>query len=241
MERQPIRLTTGGIMAIVLRRWWLVLGVPLLVLASTILFSLQQPYVGSFRAPVLIPGDTEDPGDAERPELMVLDDVPTLVRSQRFAELVREELRSSAPAAGLSRGAIQASLTASRYSRILSVEATRDDEAEALAIAEAAAVVLPAAVNKYSVPRGEAAAQTSIIDDPTVSRRYESSWELILALETVVALAVGIALAALAHALDDKLYTATDVEGTAGVPVLADLRNGRAETSRSRRAWSWRR
>ena len=237
MERRSDPLDTRRIIEIVLRRWWLVLGVPVLVLTGTILLSTQQPYVGSFRAPVMIPGDTEDPGDAERPELMVLDDVPTLIRSQRFAEMVQSEMQSSAPAAGLSWGTIQTSLDASRYSRIVKVEATRDDRSEALAIAWAAAAVLPEAVNRYSVPRGEPQAQTAIIDDPTVDRRFAGSRTLILALETLVALAVGIALAALAHAVDDRLHSNRDTEEALGLPVMVDLRDRRTERHRNRRGW----
>lgn len=224
MANPTMSLDTARILQILSRRWWLVLGVPLLALTATFFLSTQQPYVGSFQAPVLIPGDTENPGNAERPELMVLDDVPSLIRSQRFAEMVHDELQTSAPTAALSWNAIQTSLDASRYSRIVRVEATSDDRGEALAIARAAAAVLPEAVNRYSVPKGEPLAQTSIIDDPTVNRRFSSSRWLILTLETVVALAVGIALAALAHALDDRLHTEADVAEVLGVPVLANLR-----------------
>lgn len=241
MEDRSTQLDSKRIIEIVRRRWWLVLGVPVLALLGTILFSTQQPYVGSFRAPVLIPGDTEDPGNAERPELMVLDDMPTLIQSQRFAEMVRDEMQSSAPAAGLTSGAIQTSLSASRYSRIVTVNATRNDRSEALAIAKAAAVVLPEAVNRYSVPHGEAPAQTSIIDDPSVDRRFAASRPLILVLETLVAVAVGVALAALAHAIDDRLYTDTDVEEALGVPVLVDLRGHAAQELRRRPRWSRRR
>lgn len=241
MDRHPDRVDARRIVEIISRRWWLVLGVPVLALVGTVLFSTQQPYVGTFRAPVLIAGDTEDPGDAERPELMVLDDLPTLIQSQRFAEMVHDELQASAPFARLSRGAIQTSLSASRYSRIVSVEATRGDRAEALAIAEAAAAVLPKAVNRYSVAKGEPPAQTSIIDDPRVDRRFAASRPLILVLETVVALAIGIALAAFAHAIDGKLYSQRDIEEALGTPVLGDLRSSATMTSRPRRGWKWRR
>ncbi len=229
------RLDTGRILSILSRRWWLVIGLPVAAVLGTLFLSRDEPYVATFQASILIPMDTEDPGDAERPELMVGDDLPLVIGSQRFAEKVEAELDRVGGPVRMTWPEIQASIRATRYSRILRVEVTRDDGDEALAIAGAAATVLPNAVNQYAVPVGEPAARTPIIDAPSVRREFVSERPLVLAVQFVVALGVGIGLAALAHALDDRLHSGADVVATLGVPLLGDLRHDRW----SRRGDDW--
>ena len=226
-EHDDGQLDTGRILAILLRRWWLVLGLPVAAVLGTVLFTRDQPYVATFQASILIPMDTEDPGDAERPELMVGDDLPLVIGSQRFAELVEAELDRAGGPVTLAWPEIQASIRATRYSRIMRVEVTRDDGEEAMAIAAAAATVLPGAVNQFAVPVGEPPARTPIIDAPSVRREFVSERPLVLAVQFVVALGVGIGLAALAHALDDRLHSEMEVTATLGVPLLGDLRRDR--------------
>lgn len=221
------RLETGTILRILLRRWWLVLGLPVAAVLGTVIFTRDQPYIATFQASILIPMDTEDPGDAERPELMVGDDLPLVIGSQRFAELVEAELERAGGSVRLSWPEVQGAIRATRYSRILRVEVTRDDEAEALAIATAAAAVLPGAVNQFAVPAGEPPARTPIIDAPSVRREFVSERPLVLVVQFVVALGVGIGLAALAHALDDRLHSEADIVARMGVPLLGDVRRDR--------------
>ena len=47
------------VLIVLLRRWWLVVGLPLVVMVGTLLTSGGQPYVATVRATILIPGDTE--------------------------------------------------------------------------------------------------------------------------------------------------------------------------------------
>ena len=75
----------GQLMSIIRRRWWIVLLLPIVAVTATYLFQRNEPYQSTVRATVLIPGDTEDPGNSERPELMVLDDLPPFIRSHAFA------------------------------------------------------------------------------------------------------------------------------------------------------------
>ena len=213
------------VLIVMLRRWWLVVGLPLVVMVGTLALSSQQPYVATVRATVLIPGDTETPGNAERPELMVLDDAPGMVNSDAFAEAVEAQLapRYGGSGLGLDDEEIQDSLSADRYSRILTVEVRRDDAAEALAIGQAVATVLPQAVNTYLIPAGGQAATVQILDRPEEAVRDLANRRLILVVQTLVALAAGAGLAAFAAALDQKLYP-ENVEELLGLPVLADIR-----------------
>ena len=86
--------------AALLRRWWLIVALPLAVLIGSLAATSDPPYVATTRATVLIPGDTETAGDAERPELMVLDDGTSLVRSRAFAYWGMVCLRATAPGMG---------------------------------------------------------------------------------------------------------------------------------------------
>src|SRR4051795_13624844 len=75
-----------------LKRWWLVVIVPVVVLPVLVFQATTRPYQSQFRSAVLIPGDTEIPGNSERPELMVLDDLPSLIESRAFADAVSADL-----------------------------------------------------------------------------------------------------------------------------------------------------
>ena len=207
----------------VLRRWWMVMGLPLVVLVGTLATASSQPYVAGVRAAVVMPGDTEDPGNAERPELMVMDDLRPLMASAAFARDVAAEL----PARVRSRidaAAVQASLTATTKSRILTVEAERDDADDALNIARAVQQVLPTAVNQYLVSPTGQQATVNIIDPATRATRGDADRALVIVVQTVAALIAGLGIAAVAGMLDERLYTRRDVEGLLGLPVLADLR-----------------
>ncbi len=181
---------------VLLKKWWLILGLPLIVFIAMVWRSSDPPYISSFRATVLMPGDTEIPGNSERPELMILDDLPELVGSQAFAA----EVAAAMPGVGgpsISTEEIHESLSADRYSRVLTVHATNDNATNAESIAKAAASVLPAAVNQYLVADGAAAATVNVIDPPTAAAPDNEHRWLIIGIETVVAagLAIGISLA----------------------------------------------
>jgi capsular polysaccharide biosynthesis protein len=185
---------------ILLKKWWLILGLPLLVFFALVWWTSDPPFVASFRATVIMPGDTEIPGNSERPELMVLDDLPVLVESQAFAEAVVSAL----PAVGgpeLPVEEVQDSLSADRYSRVLTVEATNDDKSLAEAIAAAAESVLPDVINQYLVADGAAPATVSIIDPAGAATPDDENRWLIIGVETLVAAAAAVGLALAYHGL----------------------------------------
>ncbi|MEZ4623370.1 MAG: hypothetical protein R2843_00865 [Thermomicrobiales bacterium] len=143
-------MTIGETGQTIRRWWWLLLLLPLIGLVSGFVMTRDQQYESSFRATILIPGDTEIPGSAERPELMVMDDAPSLIESRAFAEMTWAALPDDAQAV-LAVEDVQDALSATRYSRVLTVVASREDPAQAEAIAAAVASVLPHAVNQYLV------------------------------------------------------------------------------------------
>jgi capsular polysaccharide biosynthesis protein len=213
------------LIAIARRRWWLVVLAPVVAGALLVWQSRERPYQVSLRATVLIPGDTEVPGSSERPELMVLDDLPSLVASRAFAEGVRAAM----PTTTLTVDDVQASLSGTRYSRVLTVFATRESREAAAEIAQAVAKTLPDLINRYEIPIGGAPATVQVIDppgDPTRSRPDEALKSAVLLLASVV---LGGGLALLADLIDPRLRGMDQIERAFGVPVLADLRRRRGE------------
>ncbi|MDQ2682222.1 MAG: hypothetical protein M3Y37_01710 [Chloroflexota bacterium] len=184
-HREPIDYDLWQVIAAIRRYWWLAVIVPLMVASVLVIRNLTADYQSSFRATVLLPGDTEIPGSAERPELMILDDIGPVVTSRAFAELVAAE-------ASLPIDEVDGSLSASRYSRVVTVTATSADAGIARQMAEAANVVLPDAVNQFMVAEGGTPATIRTIDSPDAPIRGEANKWTVTALATVVSLAVGI-------------------------------------------------
>lgn len=156
----------GGVLQGFRRWWWLVPAMVVVGLVAGFLLTPESQYETSFRATVLIPGDTEDSGRAERPELMVLDDLGPFVESRAFARLVAEELGGDVPVEQ-----VDGMLSGSRYSRIATVDVAGDDAERVLAVAEAAAAVFPEAVNAFLVAEGDVEATVQIIDPPLEPER----------------------------------------------------------------------
>ena len=220
-------MDTQTAVAVLLRRWWLIAALPLAVLVGSIVVTANPPYVATVRATILFPGDLETPGNAERPELMVLDDTPTLVGSRVFADAVATRVRSISPSLNLTSEDVAQALSAKRYSRVLSVQARHHSARDAMAIASAVSAVLPDAINSYLVATNAQPATVNIIDRPRRAIPDVGDRALIISIQTAVALFVGIGLAFLAASLDDRLFAGSDVEAALGLPVLADFRPAR--------------
>ncbi len=143
-------------------RWWLLVLVPLAAMALVLLMSRFEPYRTTVQATVLLPGDTEIPGNAERPELMMLDDLPTLIRSRVFAEGVLEAL----PGRGYTVEEVQSALEGSRYSRIVTVTVSGGSSEKVSDIAEAVDRQLASLVNAYLIPEEGQQATVRVINPP---------------------------------------------------------------------------
>ena len=191
-------MTLRELISVLLKRWWLVVLVPAIVLPLLLVRSRTQSYQTSFKAVVLLPGDTEIPGSSERPELMVMDDLPTLVESRVFAEAVARDL--AAKQLTLTANDIQGSVIGSRYSRALTVTVTRDSAGDAREIAESAASILPDQVNAFLVADPAEPATVNIIDPPGEPNRSRPNQTIVTIALTLLAAAVGAGIALVANA-----------------------------------------
>lgn len=178
----------GEMLSAIRRYWWIAILTPAIVLGVLVVRNLTAPYQCSFRASILLPGDTEIPGSAERPELMILDDLGPVVGSRSFAQMVAEHVGRPVDDLG-------GEFSARRYSRIATITATSDEKDTARRLADAAAQVFPEAVNRLMVAEGEQAATVLIIDPPANVQRGDSDQWRTTWLATVVGLAIGCFLA----------------------------------------------
>lgn len=166
------------------RRIWIVLAVPAVIAAVLLVRNLTADHQVSFRASILLPGDAEIPGRSERPELMILDDFQSVVTSQAFAEIVATE-------AQLPIDDVEGAFDSSRLGRVVTVTVARSDAQRAEVVAQAAAAVLPQAVNGLMIAQGAPQATVLIIDPPAEATRGDPEQWAILAIATVVGLLIG--------------------------------------------------
>lgn len=200
-------ISMGQLLSVARRRWWIIVLLPFVAVVSTYLFQRSEPYQSTVRATVLIPGDTEIPGNSERPELMVLDDLPPFLRSYAFASQVHAEL----PGSGLSIEQVQSTLDGSRYSRVVTVSITDDDIDKVEAIASAAESALPAAINAYLMPGDGQQATVRIIDPPSAPTRDRDGHRLQLLLTGALGMLIG-SLIAIAIGSRDGLPRQSETE-----------------------------
>lgn len=196
--RQPVvtdplaehSISMGQLMSVIRRRWWIVLLLPIVAVMATYLFQRNEPFQSTVRATVLIPGDTEETGNSERPELMVLDDLPPFLRSYAFAS----QVHAAMPDTDLSVEDVQATLDGSRYSRVVTVYVTSEDVARVDAIAKATESVLPEAINDYLMPADDSQQATVRIIDPpsTPTRDRDGHW-----LQLLITAALGVLIGSL--------------------------------------------
>jgi hypothetical protein len=169
-ERDVVGMTTSRDLGLALRRfWWLVLIALAISLAIGYALTPAPGYSTSFRATVLIPGDTEDTGSAERPELMVLDDLGPFVESWVFAEAVATQAGED-----IMTEDVFGMLDGSRYSRVAMVNVSGSDTAQVARVASAAAEVFPEEVNAFLVAPGDPDATVQVIDPPREPQRDQT-------------------------------------------------------------------
>lgn len=217
---------------ILVRRWWLPVGLALLVGLLTL--AMQKPwqsrpvtYSATMRfnvgiRPERIPGVyTYDRYYTMLTSEYLVDDLGEIVRSQAFAAEVSRRLDDqgiSVPA-----GAIGASTQPGKLHRILTVNVGWGDEAQLRAIAEAIAATLTGGSAEFFGQFSAEEADIRLIDPPTIGVVSRPAREqLDLPLRVLLALAAGSALAFLWHYLDDTVRERTELEGM-GLLVLGEV------------------
>jgi len=217
---------------IIRRRWWLAVGLALLVGALTLV--MQRPwqarpttYSATMRfnvgiQPERIPGVyTYDRYYTMLTSEYLVDDLGEIVRSQVFSRAVSERLadqRITVPA-----GAIGASTQPGKLHRILTVNVGWGDAAQLQAIADAIVATLTERGADFFGQFSAEEADIRLIDPPTINVVGRPAREqLDLPLRVLLALAAGIALAFLLDYLDDSVRDREELVGM-GLAVLGEI------------------
>ena len=217
---------------IIVRRWWLPVGLTLLVLVFTL--AMQRPwqakpttYSASMRfnvgiQPERVPGVyTFDRYYTMLTSEYLVDDLGEIVRSQVFAQEVSKRLAEkgiTVPA-----GAIGASTQPGKLHRILTVNVGWPKQDEIGAIAEAIVATLTESSADFFSQFSADEADIRLIDPPAVGAVGRPAREqLDLPLRLLLALFAGIALAFLADYLDTSVRDRTDLDRL-GLEVLGEV------------------
>jgi capsular polysaccharide biosynthesis protein len=211
---------------IVFRRWWLIVGLVLVVGAVsgvTYDWSPVQQYTTSFRFNVGIdpspPGDATyeyNPLDVWQTSEYLMDDLASAVRGAEFARRVAARLET--PDVNLA-----GKFGAATDHRVLTVSVLWPDAAQLGDVANAAVTVLQEEGGELVGPLGEAQPVLRLIDPPVVVPVGRSLKDkLDLPIRIGLALAVGIGAAFLIDYLDTTVRDPQEVEEL-GIPVLAKI------------------
>lgn len=218
--------------AIIMRRWWLPVGLALLV--AVLALAAQRPwqprpvsYHASMRfnvgvQPERIPGVyTYDRYYTMLTSEYLVDDLGEIVRSQAFAAAVSERLAGegiTVPA-----GAIGASTQPGKLHRILTVSINWPNENELRAVANAVAATLTGGSADFFGQFSAEEADIRLIDPPVVGiAGRPASEQLDIPLRVLLALLAGLGLAFLLDYLDRSVRDRSDVEKL-GLPILAEI------------------
>jgi capsular polysaccharide biosynthesis protein len=208
---------------IVWRRWWLVAGLVLLVLAIS-LITYEQPapvYQVTMRFAVGVEGEEpvdavsgQGRSDAWLASEYLADDLSEVLKGGDFAARIGQRVGFDVPA-----GAI----FASREHRIMTVTVTWSERGQTQAIAEAVGAAVENGGADYFPQLAGVDARAVLIDGPSISLVGRSLRDkLDLPLRLLLALVAGVGLAFLWDYLDDTIRDRTDLDSM-GVPVLGEI------------------
>jgi capsular polysaccharide biosynthesis protein len=212
------------------RRWWIIAGLALLVLAGSIVFRSQPSpmYQATMRFTIGVSPDS----DGERVTMdplysaylaseYIADDFAEILRSESFAGDVSARLAHqgiTVPA-----GAIQGFTVAEKQHRILTMQITWPDEGQLRAIAQAAMDTLEQDNAKYFKQLGAEGADVFVIDSPHITSLGVSLKDrLDIPIRVVLALLAGVGLVFLLHYVDDTIRDPQDVEEM-GLTVMGQI------------------
>ncbi len=215
---------------VVWRRWWLVVGLVLVVLGVSTVYRPQPTpmYQATMRFTIGVSPES----DSERVTMdplysaylaseYIADDFTEIVKSESFAGDVSQRLASQAIV--IPGGAIRGYTVAEKQHRILSMQITWPDEAQLRAIAEAARLTLEEENAKYFRQLGSEGAEVFVIDSPTVVPLGISLKDrLEIPIRVLLALLAGVGLAFLLHYVDDNIHDPTELEAL-GISVLGRI------------------
>lgn len=228
------------------RRWWLVIGLPVIVALISLLAPGEETVTveARLRFAIDIPRSVivegSDEGTAAKIGAALIDDIARVIPSEAFAAAVAGRLPDGVD---VSAGEIASELSATDRHRIADVWVRRTVPAESLAspdtdprgpislVAEKVVEELEENGTGWFARLGEDDIALTVIDGPSVFVVQPSlRTRLDLPLRVALALVVGIGLAFLLHALDPRLYTGSEAVAASRAAVVGRI-------PRAKRTW----
>ncbi len=212
---------------IVLRRWWIVVLLPVLVVAAS--FVLRSPAThGAIASLRLTVGIVPENGDGKfytydryyswLTAEYLADDLSEVIKSRAFADDVSKRTGGS-----VAPGQIQGATNPQKQHRLLTVTVNAATEQQAMEIANAIADTLRENGGKYFAQLSAQNAALAVIDPPALVPVGPSTREkLDLPLRALLALAAALGIAFLLDYLDDSVRATDDIEGM-GMVVLGEI------------------
>ncbi len=219
-------------LSIIQRAWWLVVGVPLLVLAVSLISFRPDPSRYRVTAKIAVTLDVIG-GNEILPDMnvynswqssqFIVDDLPAIIRSQAFASAVSQWIGQN-QGMTLDSATIQGTFDVERDHRIISLTINADSAEQAVAIAAGSVAVLQEQGLRFWNRAPADGLAVSVLDLPQTASAL-SRWPqpiTRLALRLMLAVVAGVGLTFLRHYLDRIVRERTDLEAV-GVPMLAAI------------------
>lgn len=217
-------------LSILRRAWPIVLLPPLIAGLVSLALALRQPTAYQAGARLLItqaptgaspvPLPALDDGATWATTEYILDDLPFVVRSAAFAEDVSAIM--AAEGYPLDPGAIPGALSAEVTHRAVYLTGTAAAPDTALALVRGAVAALQRGGLSYWGRAPSGGLQVAVLDPPVAAAPVAGLRDLALdvGLRILLALAAGVGLAFLLHALDDRLRSRSQAEAWTGARVI---------------------
>lgn len=214
---------------IVRRRWWVVALLPAVALVASTYLALRGPqaYCSSMKLAVgIIPEPREGQNyykyDLYYPWLSseyLADDLTEVLKSQAFAQDVSAELGYS-----IDPGLVASATRAKKTHRTIDLSICGGDPGAVAAVGEAYERVLNTRLGEYFRQLQAQNGQVRVINRPTLGRASSvGGLAAEVGLRTLLGLALGLGLAFLLHALDDRVRDRRELEQLLGLPTLAEI------------------
>jgi capsular polysaccharide biosynthesis protein len=219
-------------LAILLRRWVIIVGVPAIVLIAVIMqMATYEPvYTASAQLSVTRTPQQIDIEAFRFNEYYLylasefaIDDLVEVVRGNVFARGVHETILQN-EGIDVSPGEIQTAIVSDRRHRILRIDVESDDPERAVLIARSAALTLEEdALRFVGFELDERSAVVSIVHLPEDAESSQNRERLIWMMQLLIAAFAGVLLAFLYDSFDDSLHNEEMVREALGVDVIASI------------------
>jgi capsular polysaccharide biosynthesis protein len=219
------------------RRWYIVVLVPLVVLAGVLYQSRSINLTYSAQAKLSVVRSAEDPVQSQYFQYdgyyqylaseYALDDLVQVVQGNVFTTDVATEIKKDA-GVDVSAGEVQGAIQSSRVNRILTISVTSSSADRAVLIASEAAKTLESNGTSYFKTTPAVSASIQTIQKPLSAGVNSNKRNLLYLLQIAVALFAGVVIALFVDYLDDTLRSPESVSSALGLPVIGIIPSERA-------------